>query len=172
MMKDWNVYVDFHITMEEGTSLFKSHTTCSVYVPDLDDALVIGEADIYLINLKKSAYEDICGEAAILSSHLSQAVNQLEQFCEVENINGSIAMMQSLHIHEDWRLKGLEEAFISKLLAQLSYFNVELFTFIPMEKHNGLTSDHFSNWDMTYIDNGDGNPLWYTYLSRQVVPSE
>lgn len=171
-MKDWNVYLDFHITMEEGTSLFKAHTTCSVYSPELGEAIVVGEATIHMFDPRKTSYEDVCGEAAILSYHLSRAINNLERFCDIENIEGFIAVMQSFTIYDGWHYQGLEEAFFAKLLEQFSYFNVELIAFSPLEVHTSHTSDLLNKWDITYIEYGNGNPLWYKYLSHSKVPSE
>ncbi len=166
-MEDRNVYVDFHITMEEGTSIFKANTLCSVYTSELDEAVVVGEATSYLFDPRKSTYEDIYGYAYSLSSSLSKTVSSLGNFCELENLEGFVVVIQSYDMKEEWKFKGLEEAFFQKLLAQFPYLNVELVVYSATVIDGTL----FDKFDGTF-EQEDGTTILYKHLQLEATPAE
>lgn len=120
-----NVYVDYKLSVEEGTSFFKVVAQCFIYNDFQDQPVQIGEAYLHLFDPSSRPYLDLCGEADNLSDKLSYSVKQLEKFCEVDKINGMIAVFHTSKFEESWDGRGLATSFYDKLEEQLSLLNVE-----------------------------------------------
>ncbi|MEK4523051.1 hypothetical protein MKX96_15600 [Psychrobacillus sp. FSL W7-1493] len=121
-----NVYVDFKIAVEEGTSFFRVLAQCFIYKDSHDDPIQIGEASLHLFNPVKNSYLDLCGEADCLSDRLSYSLITLEKFCEIDKINSIVAVFHTLNLKEPWDERELSIAIYKKLEEQLSLLNVEL----------------------------------------------
>ncbi len=137
-----NVYVDFKLAVEEGTSFFRVLAQCFIYKDSHDDPILIGEASLHLFNPVKTSYLDLCGEADCLSDKLSYSLISLEKFCEVDKINSIVAVFHTLNIKEPWDEKELSIAIYKKLEDQLSLLNVELILISNSRHHviDNLTS--------------------------------
>ena len=156
-----NVYVDFKLAVEEGTSFFRVLAQCFIYEDSHDDPIQIGEATLHLFNPAKKSYLDLCGEADCLSDKLSYSLINLEKFCEVDKINSIVAVFHTLNLKEPWDEKEHSIAIYNKLEEQLSLLNVEL---IVISNSRHLEIDNLTSLSPYF------NELGFTSLNIEKKP--
>ncbi|WP_186321484.1 GNAT family N-acetyltransferase [Bacillus sp. FJAT-22090] len=159
-MENVNVYVDFKLNIEEGTSLFNVEAQCLIFTEDLDQSVNVGHASFYLINPVKSSYLDVCGDADCISSDLSHSLISLRDICDVESIQGLVATGHFINIKEDWRGKGLGKAFIKKMIEQLTLLNVGIMVLIA---RNTNEFPYYSELGFQPLKNKADISLMYRY---------
>ncbi|WP_391120112.1 GNAT family N-acetyltransferase [Psychrobacillus sp. L3] len=166
-MEDINVYIDFSINIEEGTSLFNVHATCILYPKELDRGINIGQASMYLFNPIKSSYSEVCDDAVSISSDLYHSLTNLESIDEIENMHGLVATAHFINMKEEWRGKGLCRAFMEKMMQQLAILNVELIVLITNDHKE---KDFYHRLGFESLKNNADIPLMYKYLDdKQVI---
>lgn len=144
-----NVYVDFKLAVEEGTSFFRVLAQCFIYEDSQDDPIQIGEVSLHLFNPVTSSYLDLCGEADCLSSNLSYSLINLEKFCEIDKIKGAVAIFHTFHLKEFQ--EELSTAIYNKLEEQLSLLNVE---WIGISYSHYFARDSISNLVINFSELG------------------
>lgn len=157
-----NIYVDFKLAVEEGTSFFRVLAQCYIYEDSQDEPIQIGESFLHLFNPVNNSYLDLCGEADCLSNKLSYSLKNLEKFCEVGNINGLVAVFHTLHLKESWNERGLGIAIYKKLEEQLALLNVE---WIVISNSFNL-STHFSELGFTSFKEEKEPSIMFKQISR------
>ena len=165
-----NVYIDFHLNIEEGTPIFKVQATCSIFREYSDQQISIGEATIYLCDPTKSLYEDLCGEASCISTNLSGCLTSLEKICGATKIDGLVATCHSINMREEWQNKGLEQVFMEKLMNQFSFLHVELFL-APIDKLNVNRKAVFRRLGFQSLEYDENISVMYKYLCNMGVAS-
>lgn len=120
-----NVYVDFKLAVEEGTSFFRVLAQCFIYEDSQDDPIQIGEVSLHLFYPVTSTYLDLFGEADCLSSNLSYSLISLDKFCKIDKIKGAVAIFHTFFLNEFHDERELRIAIYKKLEEQLSLLNVE-----------------------------------------------
>ncbi|MFF2753519.1 GNAT family N-acetyltransferase [Psychrobacillus sp. NPDC058041] len=165
-MKDTNVYVDFSLNMEEGTSLFNVHATCSIYPEGVEQAITIGEASIYFFNPVRSSYSEACFDADCISYNLYNALINLENICAIESIHGLVATGHFINIIEEWQRKGLGKAFVEKMMQQLAILNVELVMLITNDLKE---TDFYKRLGFESLENSADIPLMYKFLNKAQI---
>ena len=68
---------------------------------------------------------DLWGEANRLSEKLSYSLKNLEKFCDLDKVNGTIAVFHTLKLEDAWDSKDLGTAVFNKIEEELSLLNVE-----------------------------------------------
>lgn len=165
-MKDTNVYVDFSLNMEEGTSLFNVHAKCSIYPKGIDKTITIGEATIYFFNPLKTSYSEACFDADCISYNLYNALINLEKICTLESIHGLVATGHIINIKDEWQGRGLGKAFIEKMMQQLTILNVQLVMLITNEIKE---IEFYKRLDFESLENNADIPLMYKFLNEKSV---
>ncbi|QFF98065.1 N-acetyltransferase [Psychrobacillus glaciei] len=160
-MEDINVYVDFSLDMEEGTSLFNVHAKCIIYPKGSDQAINIGQASIYLFNPVKSSYSEVCDDAVSISLDLYHALTNLESLCDIEYMRGLVATAHFINMKEEWRGKGLRQAFVEKMMQQLAILNVELIMLIT---NDHMEIDFYNRLGFVNLENKTDITLMYKYV--------
>lgn len=159
-MEDLNVYIDFQLNIEEGTSIFSAQATCLRYTEDLERAITVGHATMYLVKYSQDTYLDVCVDADCICADLYTALTSLEKICDLDNLQGLVATFHSLSMTEEG--KGLENAFMDKIIEQLALLNVE----VVLTTHvNELIKP--LGFDKKEIS--DNLSVMYKYLQKQYV---
>ncbi|MEI4768786.1 hypothetical protein WAX74_03815 [Psychrobacillus sp. FJAT-51614] len=174
-MKISNVFIDFQIFLEEGTSIFNVVAKCLVYIEELSEPIKVGEASLYIFNPQKSSFLDTCIEGNCISADLNTLFISLQDICEIDDIPGMVAACNDLSIKEEWRENGLGQGFLEKIKKQLSYLNVQLLlvklsTFISSSSIENSKDDLTINNSFYECKNGEQVIVTYRYLNdRNIV---
>ncbi len=168
-----NVYIDYQLNMEEGTSLINVLAQGIIYEDGTEEPIQVGEACLHLFNTQKSSYIEVCGEADCLSKSLSYSLRNLDRLCDINKLSGLIAIFHSLKIDASWSGKGVGQVFYKKIEEQLVLLNVEMILLTTCEDEIGKdnTSElpvYFKNLGF-YPFQQSGEPIMYKKLLNPYI---
>jgi len=162
-VENLNVYIDFQLNIEEGTPIFSAQATCLRYTEDLERAITVGHATVFLVKLSQDTYLDVCVDADCICADLYTVLTSLEKICDLDNLQGLVATFHTLSMTEEG--KCLENAFMEKIIKQLALLNVEVV--LTTDANETLRSLGFENYEIS-----DNLSVMYKYLQKQYVTLE
>lgn len=140
---------------------------------------LIGYSRMYLFN--PFLFDDWTGmvvEADAVSGDLHEVVIEMESYYEEGDIMGFVVVVDGFEINEDFRRKGYGVQFLSTILDDLYFMNVELVGLIPgyygessqkeLVKNNEI-QDFYKKSGFKIVNPEDSTPVMAKYLHYKEV---